>query len=496
MNMSAPDFVASNLFTEKVAHLRKERSLVSRKLFQNAMILAEASADCLACMAGMIAASALCGSVSFAGFLQHPSQKAIAFGAAAGVIVVFLLRRDGIYKKDSGLLQIRDTERTLLIAFQALFLLLSVSWILGLGISWPEIPVAIVLVPILLVVEKQILFSLAAKLQRTARMERVIVYGAGETARRVLSTLLQSPRLGLLPVAIIDAGPEQTADSMLEMGYRGRGSFPVQLGPVTAAKLQSFRGNLLVLASSDLSPQQIAQTTEAAEQSGMSVATLRGPAVQEHRAADFIDAQLIEIDGLSFTTSKIPAGSRLYELVKRAVDVAASALLLVLLAPVFILIAIIIRLDSPGPALFIQQRVGRNGALFNIFKFRSMFTTAPKYAASPTSSHDPRITRVGRLLRRTSLDELPQLINVLLGAMSLVGPRPEMPFIVETYDARQRRRLQIVPGITCLWQLSADRSFPIHHNIQYDLYYIRNRGFFVDVAILIHTLFFAMRAGV
>jgi exopolysaccharide biosynthesis polyprenyl glycosylphosphotransferase len=494
--MSAPDFVASNLFTEKVAHLREERSLVSRKLFQNAIILAEASADLLACVAGMVAAFALCGSFSFTGILLHPSQKAVVVGAAFGAIVIFLLRRDGIYKKDSGLLQIRETERTLLIAFQALFLLLLVSWILGLGISWPEIPVAIILVPILLVVEKKILFSLAARLQRTARMERVIVYGVGETARRVLSTLLQSPRLGLLPVAVIDPGLEQTADSMLEMGYRGRGSFPVQLGPVTAAKLQSFHADLLVVASYDLSPQQIVEATEAAEQSGMSVATLRGSAVQEGYAADFIDAQLIEIDGLSFATSKAPATSMLYELVKRAVDVAASAVLLVLLAPAFILIAFLIRLDSPGPALFIQQRVGRNGALFNIFKFRSMFTTAPKYAASPTSSHDPRITRIGRLLRRTSLDELPQLINVFMGTMSLVGPRPEMPFIVETYDVRQRQRLQIAPGITCLWQLSADRSFPIHLNIQYDLYYIRNRGFFVDIAILIHTLFFAMRAGV
>ena len=465
------------------------------------MIFAEASADFLACVAAMIAAFALCGAFSFIDFLQHPPQKAIAVGAALGVMVVFLLRRDGIYKKDSGLLQIRETERTLLIAFQASFLLLAVSRILGLCISWPKIPivvipVAIVLVPVLLVAEKKILFSIAAKLQRTTRMERVIVYGTGEPALRVLSTLLQSPRLGLLPVAVINVGSEQTADSMLEMGYRGRGSIPVHLGPVTAAKLQSFHADLLVLASSDLSPQQIAEATEAAEQSGISIATLRGPALQENHAADFIDAQLIEIDGLSFTTSRAPAPSRLYELAKRAVDMGASALLTVLLAPLFILVAILIRLDSPGPAFFIQQRVGRNGALFNIFKFRSMFTTAPKYAASPTSSHDPRITRVGRLLRRTSLDELPQLINVLLGTMSLVGPRPEMPFIVETYDARQRRRLQIVPGITCLWQLSADRSFPIHQNIEYDLYYIRNRGFFVDVAILIHTLFFAMRAGV
>ncbi len=131
-----------------------------------------------------------------------------------------------------------------------------------------------------------------------------------------------------------------------------------------------------------------------------------------------------------------------------------------------------------------------------MFKFRSMYINAPEYARSPVASHDPRITRVGRLLRRTSLDELPQLINVFLGTMSLVGPRPEMPFIVQGYTEFQRQRLQVAPGITGLWQLSADRAFPIHESMHYDLYYIRNRGFFMDIAILIHTVFFAMRGGV
>jgi len=176
--------------------------------------------------------------------------------------------------------------------------------------------------------------------------------------------------------------------------------------------------------------------------------------------------------------------------------VIVSALLLMLIAPAFLLIALLIKLDSPGPALFIQKRVGRNEELFNIFKFRSMYIDAPRYDFSPTSPRDPRITRIGRFLRRTSLDELPQLMNVFLGNMSLVGPRPEMPFIVQDYTREQRRRLQVIPGITGLWQISADRAFLIHENIQYDLYYIRNRGFFLDIAILIHTFFFAISRGV
>jgi lipopolysaccharide/colanic/teichoic acid biosynthesis glycosyltransferase len=108
-------------------------------------------------------------------------------------------------------------------------------------------------------------------------------------------------------------------------------------------------------------------------------------------------------------------------------------------------------------------------------------------------TEDPRITPVGRFLRRTSLDEMPQLFNVLKGDMSLVGPRPEMPFIVEKYNAVQRQRLQVKPGVTGLWQISADRAFLIHENIQYDLYYIRHRGFFMDFAIFLNTAIFAMR---
>jgi lipopolysaccharide/colanic/teichoic acid biosynthesis glycosyltransferase len=125
-----------------------------------------------------------------------------------------------------------------------------------------------------------------------------------------------------------------------------------------------------------------------------------------------------------------------------------------------------------------------------------MYTNATEYDYSPIASHDPRITKIGRFLRRTSLDELPQLMNVFVGDMSLVGPRPEMPFIVQDYTSEHRQRLQVMPGITGLWQLSADRSFLIHDNMEYDLYYIRNRGFFMDIAILVHTLFFAMRSGV
>jgi lipopolysaccharide/colanic/teichoic acid biosynthesis glycosyltransferase len=200
--------------------------------------------------------------------------------------------------------------------------------------------------------------------------------------------------------------------------------------------------------------------------------------------------------GIQLVSTVKTAPSQYYTVAKRIVDLVLSSVLLLLFSPLLLLIAILIRLDSPGPSLFVQKRVGRNGKLFEIYKFRSMYADAPVYDFSPTRSGDPRITEIGRFLRSSSLDELPQLINVFLGSMSLVGPRPEMPFIVQRYNSQHRQRLQVVPGITGLWQLSADRAFPIHENIHHDLYYIRNRNFLMDLSILIRTLFFAMHRGV
>jgi lipopolysaccharide/colanic/teichoic acid biosynthesis glycosyltransferase len=122
-----------------------------------------------------------------------------------------------------------------------------------------------------------------------------------------------------------------------------------------------------------------------------------------------------------------------------------------------------------------------------------MYADEPAYAINPTSKDDHRVTRVGRIIRRISFDELPQLLNVLKGDMSIVGPRPEMPFIVEQYEEFHRKRLKVMPGITGLWQLSGDRDKPIHENMDYDLYYIRNQSFSLDLAILIETLIFAFR---
>jgi lipopolysaccharide/colanic/teichoic acid biosynthesis glycosyltransferase len=175
-------------------------------------------------------------------------------------------------------------------------------------------------------------------------------------------------------------------------------------------------------------------------------------------------------------------------LLKRGMDVAGSCLLLVILAPFFALVAMMVKLDSTGPAIFRQKRIGKDGEPFELWKFRSMRADAPPYERSPVSTSDPRLTPIGRVLRRLSVDELPQLINVLKGEMSLVGPRPEMPFIVEKYGALERLRLKVKPGITGLWQISPARAMPIHENVEYDLFYIEHRSVLMDCSILLRTV--------
>ena len=192
-------------------------------------------------------------------------------------------------------------------------------------------------------------------------------------------------------------------------------------------------------------------------------------------------------------------GETYRKLVKRPFDIASSLLGLLLLSPVFLLIAVLIKLDSPGPVFFRQRRVGKSGRQFTFYKFRSMVQEAEELkkrllhlnevdGPAFKISDDPRVTQVGRLLRRTSADELPQLWNVLRGDMSLVGPRPPLPSEVEHYEHWQREKLEVVPGITCLWQISGRSHIGFTEWMRLDIEYIRKQSLGLDVKILARTL--------
>ncbi|GAC1471983.1 MAG: exopolysaccharide biosynthesis polyprenyl glycosylphosphotransferase [Candidatus Dormibacteraceae bacterium] len=189
-----------------------------------------------------------------------------------------------------------------------------------------------------------------------------------------------------------------------------------------------------------------------------------------------------------------------YELsLKRALDVVVASLTLVGTLPIWLAIVIAIKLDSPGPAIFTQQRVGRGGRRFRFLKFRSMYVDAEQRLAEVRHQNetdgpvfkmrkDPRITRVGAILRRTSLDELPQVINVLRGEMSVVGPRPPLVHEVEHYRPEDMVRLSVKPGITCLWQIRGRSTVSFDTWMEYDREYIRGMSLLLDLSILSRTV--------
>ncbi len=199
-------------------------------------------------------------------------------------------------------------------------------------------------------------------------------------------------------------------------------------------------------------------------------------------------------DGPARHRPRTPAALARYDRVKRALDVAAAAAGLAASAPVLAVAAAAIRLESPGPVLFRQERVGRDGARFRVAKLRTMVDGAERKGAGYlVSDGDARITRVGAFLRRTSLDELPQLWNVLVGDMSLIGPRPTLAYQVEQYTPFQRRRLEVRPGVTGWAQVLGRNAISWPRRIELDVWYVDRRSLLLDLEIAVRTALVLVR---
>lgn len=189
----------------------------------------------------------------------------------------------------------------------------------------------------------------------------------------------------------------------------------------------------------------------------------------------------------------------LYEITKRTIDIILSLVGVIGLTPVIIIIALLIRLESKGPVVFSQKRIGLNGKEFNMYKLRSMVVNAEElkrklYTKNEMSGpmfkikNDPRITKVGKFIRKTSIDELPQLINILKGEMSLVGPRPSLPKEVKKFDKWMMRRLEVKPGLTCIWQVSGRNRIDFEEWMKLDIKYIEERSVILDIKLIFKTL--------
>jgi exopolysaccharide biosynthesis polyprenyl glycosylphosphotransferase len=311
---------------------------------------------------------------------------------------------------------------------------------------------------------------------RGVGVTNVLIIGVGRTARRVKERIVNHPEGGYRIVGFVDPHPRRRLTEIDGIPVLGRTSKIVDI-------LARHEVDVAFLAVPHMPQNEIMNLVVQCEHSGVPFKIVSNlfEVITSQVRIDVID----EVPVVHLKNAELPW---LQRLLKRILDVVVASVLLVMFAIPMLIFAIIIKLDSPGPVLFRHRRVGKGGRLFTMYKFRTMRTDSDPYAPAPTDPDDARVTRCGRWMRRYSFDEFPQLINVLLGDMSMVGPRPEMPFIVERYEEWQKRRLDVKPGVTGLWQIVGRKNLPLALNLEYDFYYIKNQSLFFDIVILIKTI--------
>ncbi len=324
--------------------------------------------------------------------------------------------------------------------------------------------------------------------QRGVGVERVLIVGAGEVGRAVMRSIVARPDLGYRIVGYLDDDPERGSVDMGRM--RGLGSLD-QLHSV----LYQDAIDLVIVTLPWRVYAKTAQIVSECEQRGIAARI-----VPDLFQLNMSRVRIENLDGiplLGFAAE--PKLSRSKRLVKRTLDVTLIVLALPFLAVPTAIIALLIVIDSPGPVFFRHRRVGENGCEFDMIKFRTMYNGAEhqhEKLVQDTGSDprhfklkdDPRRTRVGRWLRRLSLDELPNIINILRGDMSLVGPRAPTPKEVELYAPWQRQRLNVLPGLTGLWQVSGRSDVPFDEMCLMDIYYIENWSLALDIQLMLRTI--------
>ncbi len=347
---------------------------------------------------------------------------------------------------------------------------------------------AVLGIAVLLSLDRAVVMLLINRLRRRGvGLKRVLIVGAGEVGRRVMRTIVARPDLGYNIVGYIDDNPEKGEGTIGRIqGLGPLSNLPhiindVALDEVIITLPWNVHRRIL----------SVLRECERRKIEARIVPDIFQLSLSQVEVSDLGGVPLVSVQEMAFNHTAL--------VFKRGFDIVVALLGLVFGAPVLALIALAIRLDSPGPAIFKQERVGQDGRHFTIYKFRSMRRGADKEkehlqalneADGPLFKirDDPRLTRVGKFLRRTSLDELPQLFNVIKGEMSLVGPRPPTPDEVALYQPWHRKRLNVPPGITGLWQVSGRSELTFDEMVLLDLYYIEHWSPWVDFMILLRTI--------
>ncbi len=303
---------------------------------------------------------------------------------------------------------------------------------------------------------------------------RVLIVGAGEAAQMVLEKIHNFPSLGYYVVGFIaEAG----------MGKRYLGREILGSSKDIRRIIEENQVDEVIFARPNLSREKVLDLIVQLGKENVAVKMVSDlyDIVTSQTVIDGIaDIPMIEIHKRRFR--------HLQDLIKASMDYLLGTIFLLLSLPFWLIFALIIRIESPGPVFVRVDRIGKNGRRFKLFRFRTLFKDATLQEGGTSELNDSRTTRFGRFLSKTRLDEWPQLLNILLGHMSLVGPRPELPELVAEYKEWQKLRLEVKPGITGLWQIMGRRDLFLHQNLEYDFYYIKNRSLLLDLTILLRTI--------
>ena len=319
-------------------------------------------------------------------------------------------------------------------------------------------------------------------------IRRVLIIGMGDIGRSLLGIMLSRPELGYRPIGFLDDDAQKSAVGMGRVAALGE---TTQMTEVIADHFV----DTVIITFRWKHYDRIQELTEVCRETGTDLRI-----VPEIMQLNIRQVQVENLDGIPLLgIGAHRSFSRANQLIKRSLDLILVIVGIPIWATVSLLVALALKLEGAGPILFWQVRVGKDGRQFRMVKFRSMVEGAEELEEEmlresgedprhPKFTDDPRITRVGRFLRRTSLDELPNLINVISGEMSLVGPRPPTPREVTLYEPRHARRLQITPGITGWWQVRGRSNVPFDEMCEMDMYYIDNWSISMDIEILMLTI--------
>jgi len=419
----------------------------------------------------------------------HPSSAYIPFALLFTALMLVAFQIDRVYQHWRGRPWLDQVYRIINAAAKSVVVILAITFVLQpLGYSRLLLSEAGIIAIILLALSRMVQNGIVGWLRaRGVGVSRVIIVGAGEVGRTVMRTTVARPELGHQIVGFVDDNPEK--------GQTDIGRFKALGSTNNLARLieEESVDEVIITLPWMYHRKIMGIVRECArwQVSARIVPDLFQMSLSKVDVDDLGGVPLIGVREVGFGRGAL--------LIRRGIDIVGAIAGLVLGAPLLALIALAIRLDSPGPILFRQTRVGAGGKLFQICKFRSMHEGAEaelerlrdlNEADGPIFKiqDDPRLTRVGRFLRHTSLDELPQLWNVLCGEMGLVGPRPPLPAEVSRYVEWHKKRLEVRPGLTGLWQVSGRSLLSFDEMVLLDIYYIENWSLWLDFKILLRTI--------